>query len=223
MSRSSIIYRHIIVLVVVLFCISIAFNPDSLIWYCVDALIALIWIAIITINCVQVCKANTVYFSATTRGAIIPTKNMEDAGYDIYANFEEDYIVIDPGETKLIPTGLSSAFSSDYMAVLKERGSTGTKGIGQRCGIIDSGYRGEWFVPITNHNLDKSIVILRDDKERSTFDVEKYIIYPYSKAICQALFLPVPKLKMCSISKTVFVNKFMNTTRGIGMLGSSGK
>ena len=41
---------------------------------------------------------------------------------------------IEPHETVLVPTGIASAFSSDYVAIIKERGSTGSKGIGQRCG-----------------------------------------------------------------------------------------
>ena len=92
----------------------------------------------------------TVKFAKVRPTAKIPTKRVEDAGYDIYANFEEPFILINPHETKMIPTGIASACDTDYCFVLKERGSTGTKGMAQRCGIIDSGYRSEWFVPITN-------------------------------------------------------------------------
>ena len=74
------------------------------------------------------------YFAKTKETAIIPSKREEDGAFDIYACFEDDYMVIAPHETKLIPTGLASAFSSDYVAILKERGSTGTKGMGQRAG-----------------------------------------------------------------------------------------
>lgn len=77
---------------------------------------------------------DTVKFAKTKLGGVIPTKRRKDAGYDIYACFDEDYIAIAPGETKMIDTGICSSFSSKYVAVLKERGSTGTKGIGQRSG-----------------------------------------------------------------------------------------
>lgn len=77
---------------------------------------------------------NKIYFSKLYDNVKIPSKRAEDAGYDIYAYFTEDYIVINPHETKLISTGLISAFDEQYVAILKERGSTGTKGMGQRCG-----------------------------------------------------------------------------------------
>ena len=168
----------------------------------------------------------TIKFTKVREGAIIPSKEVENAGMDIYACFDEDYIIIPSHETKLISTGVCSAFDSDYVLVLKERSSTGTKGMGQRAGIIDSGYRGEWFIPITNHN-NKPIVI-----SKKGFDVEEefsdngaygenYIIYPYEKAICQALLLPVP---------TTVVEEYtyeelqaIPSKRGKGALGSSGK
>ena len=77
----------------------------------------------------------TVKFAKVRPSAIIPTKRVEDAGYDIYANFDEDYITILPHETKMIPTGIVSACDVDYCFILKERGSTGTKGMGQRSGV----------------------------------------------------------------------------------------
>ena len=78
----------------------------------------------------------TVKFAKVSPTAIIPTKREEDAGYDIYANFDEDYMRINPHETKMIPTGIASACDTDYCFILKERGSTGTKGLAQRCGRI---------------------------------------------------------------------------------------
>lgn len=59
-------------------------------------------------------------------------------------------MVIAPQETRIIPTGLISAFPTGYVVILKERRSAGTRGMGQRSGVIDSEYRGEWLVSITN-------------------------------------------------------------------------
>ena len=93
-----------------------------------------------------------IYFAKVKPGGRIPSKRDEDAGYDIYGLIDEAYIVLAPHETRAIPTGIASACSEEYYFQLHERGSTGTRGISQRCGVIDSGYRGEWFLPITNLN-----------------------------------------------------------------------
>ena len=94
--------------------------------------------------------AVNIKFAKVKPDAIIPSKRDEDMGFDISACFDEDYMVIEPHETKLIPTGLASACDPEYGFLLKERGSTGSKGIALRCGVIDSGYRNEWFICLTN-------------------------------------------------------------------------
>lgn len=147
----------------------------------------------------------TVKFAKTKPNAIIPTKRLEDAGYDVYPCFDEDYIIIKPHTTVIIPTGIASACDTDYCFVLHERSSTGTKGMAQRCGIIDSGYRGEWGVPITNTN-DVPIVICKKESITDfndfasillfSYGEANYILYPYEKAICQALVLPVPEVEI---------------------------
>ena len=99
---------------------------------------------------------NTIYFSKVRDNAIIPTKRDEDAGYDVYACFDGDYIVIDIRDTVLIPTGIASALPKDKYIHIEERGSTGSIGMKKSAGIIDSGYRGEWFIAITNCTDRKS-------------------------------------------------------------------
>lgn len=159
-----------------------------------------------------------IYFAKIKKDAIIPTKEDENAGLDIYALFEENCLVIQPHETKMIPTGLASSCPNTHYFQLFERGSTGTKGIGQRCGVIDSGYRNEWFVPITNHNAKPLVIIKEMD---TNYPPDDYIIYPYTKAICQAVLLPVPKVNISEISyEELLKNK---SKRMLGYLGSSGK
>lgn len=160
-----------------------------------------------------------IYFAKMKEGAIIPSKRLEDGAFDIYACFEEDFMRIEPHQTKLVPTGLASAFSSDYVAILKERGSNGSKGIGQRAGVIDSGYRGEWFVAVTNHNV-VPLVILKETCQ-STEEFAGAIIYPYEKAICQCIMVEVPRLETKEISYDELLN--FESLRGTGSLGSSGK
>ena len=165
--------------------------------------------------------SNIVKFAKDFPNVRIPSKRKEDAGYDVYAYFDEKYLVIQPHQTVMISTGLRSSFSSNYVAILKERGSTGTKGIGQRCGVIDSGFRNSWMIPITNHN-DKPLLICKDmtDGEKESLK-EDYILYPYEKAICQVIFLPVPDLEIREVSIEDILND--KSERGDGKIGSSGK
>lgn len=156
-------------------------------------------------------------FAAVREDAVIPTKRDEDAGFDVYANFDEDYIEIPPHTTVMIPSGIASAVPVGYMFELKERGSTGTKGIGQRSGVIDSGYRGEWIVPLTNHN-SKTLVIAKFPED---FDENYVIVYPYTKAIAQALLREVPDLPVEVVSYDELLK--ISSERGCGKLGSSGK
>lgn len=166
----------------------------------------------------------TVKFAKVRPTAKIPTKRDEDAGYDIYADFEEPFILINPHETVMIPTGIASACDSDYCFILKERGSTGSKGMAQRCGVIDSGYRSEWFIPITN-TTDNYIMIAKSDNTSTdvfgSIPMKKIIRYPYEKAICQALIIPVPEVTVEEITYDEL--KGIASERGTGALGSSGK
>ena len=162
----------------------------------------------------------TIYFAKLKEGAIIPTKREEDGAFDIYACFEEDFMIIEPHQTQMIPTGLASAFSPDYVAIIKERGSTGTKGLGQRAGVIDSGYRGEWFIPLTNHN-DKPLVIVKSNTTSDKIRSDNMIIYPFEKAICQCIMVEVPKLSTKEVSYEEILA--FTSERGTGSLGSSGK
>ena len=171
---------------------------------------------------------NKIYFAKAKPEAKIPSKRSEDAGYDIYACFDEPYIEIMPHETVMIPTGIVSACDEGYCFVLKERGSTGTKGIAQRCGVIDSGFRGEWFVPITNTTVGKLIIYNDYDAV-----VKNYAWYmtklktccfeaiSTERAIAQALLIPVPQTEVVELTLDE-INSF-ESERGVGALGSSQK
>lgn len=132
----------------------------------------------------------TILFAKVRDTAIIPSKEDENAGYDIYANFEGDSLVIPPNTIKLVPTGIASSLTDDYALIVKERGSTGTKGMAVRAGVVDSGYRGEIFVAI-NNTSNKDIAIV---KEGINIQLPAdTIVYPYNKAIAQLLLVNVPK------------------------------
>ena len=169
-----------------------------------------------------------VKFAKVKPDAKIPSKRDEDMGFDIYACFDEDYMMIPPHETKLIPTGIASSCDPEYGFVLRERGSTGSKGIALRAGIIDSGYRNEWFVGLTN-TTNQKLFISKLSKEElykkigytlHNFD-DFCNYYPYSKAIAQALVIPVPKVEVEEISYEEL--QAIPSERGLGALGSSNK
>ena len=161
------------------------------------------------------------YFAKVKPDAIIPSKRDEDAAYDIYACFDEDYLVIPPHKTVLIPTGIATVFSSKWVALLRERGSNGSKGLAQRAGVIDSGYRGEWFVPLTNTNRVPIVIVKKGVELPLIYENSHAILYPYEKGIAQLLMVEVPKLRTKEIAYEELLQ--FNSERGTGALGSSGK
>lgn len=160
-----------------------------------------------------------IFFSKTRKNAVIPTKRREDAGFDFYACFDEDAIEIKPNHTVTIPTGIATCCDVDYFYLAKERGSTGTKGMALRCGVIDSGYRNEWFVCYTN-TTDKTIVIAKENVANN-YDNDNFIVYPYAKAIAQGILLPNINIESKEIPYEEL--KSVSSQRGLGNIGSSNK
>ena len=192
---------------------------------------------------------NDLVFAKVRPDAIIPTKEDENAGYDIYANFKEDYVVIPPQSTKLIPTGIASAMTDKYYLNVAERGSTGKIGMKYSAGIIDSGYRGEIFIALTNTNINEIIIskLTKEDliekygekdecgdihlsygkgENDYAYLIDRYneftaIIYPYEKAIAQLIVHEVPKMNIKEVTYDALLK--IPSKRGTGALGSSGK
>lgn len=167
-------------------------------------------------------------FAKVRSDAKIPSKRDEDMGFDIYACFDDEMMIIGPHGTELIPTGIASSCNKKYGFVLRERGSTGSKGIALRAGVIDSGYRNEWFVCLTN-TTDKMLCISKLSVEETILqfagdsrdNLKNIIVYPYDKAIAQALLVPVPETKVKEVSYETLQN--IKSERGFGRLGSSNK
>lgn len=88
-------------------------------------------------------------------GAHIPTYGTsQSAGADLYACLE-DTMVIAPGESAWIPTGISAQLPEGYAGLVYARSSLGTKrGLApaNKVGVIDSDYRGEIMVVLHNHS-----------------------------------------------------------------------
>lgn len=168
---------------------------------------------------------NKIYFAKLKSSAIIPSKEKENAGYDFYACFEEDFMEIKSHETKLVPTGIAWASPPCYYLQIEERSSTGSKGIKKSAGVVDSGYRGEIFIAITNStNNNLFISKLSDDllKEKyTTLLNENYTIYNYSNAIAQGILHRVENVFVEEISQEDLLN--FSSNRGTKAFGSSDK
>lgn len=164
-------------------------------------------------------QKDTLLFAKVKSEATIPTKRYEDGCFDVYVLFDEEEVLIKPHEIKLFSTGIATAVSPKYRLDFKrERGSTGTIGLVPRSGQVDSGYRGEVFVPLQN-TTNKNIVISKKTNEKNITDDE--IVYPYTKAVCQMAVEIVPDLETKEI--TFEELQAIPSERGKGSLGSSGK
>lgn len=161
---------------------------------------------------------NMIKFAKLHYDAVIPSKRDEDSDYDLYPCFAEEAMVLQPFTTTLVPTGLISAFSEEYGVVFEERGSNAKwNGIIQ-AGVIDSGYRGEWFVAVYNGNKIPVYITKATDK---IYRNETGVFVPYTKAICQ---FNVRKIEKVTIAETsVEQIRAIPSARGDGCLGSSGK
>ncbi len=161
-------------------------------------------------------EKTVIYFSKVNPNGKIPSKRKEDAGYDLYACFEEEQIIIQPNEICLVPTGIATAFNSNYVLIVKERSSSGSKGLAVRMGVIDSGYRGEIMVGLNNTN-NRPIIITK----KSDYNDSGTILYPYNKAIAQAILLVVPNVLINEIPYDELL-KYVSERKD-SFLGASGK
>jgi len=146
-------------------------------------------------------KNVTVKFKKITPDAELPIRGtFGSAGYDIVASLNED-VTIQPGETVKIPTGFATSFRSDYVALVYSRSGLATKNglvVAQGTAVIDSDYRGEWFIPLYNQSNEPQLVRSGD-------------------RIAQLLVQPVCKIK------AIEVDDLNRTKRGNGGFGSTGK
>lgn len=134
--------------------------------------------------------------------AKLPTKSTQgSAGMDLYACIENE-IIINPGDIKIIPTGVAVALpSSEYAVFLYARSGLGVKHgicLANGVGVIDSDYRGEICAGICN------------------VSTEPYTISPQER-IAQMVVAPVINVKLEEVSE------LDETERGEGKFGSTGK
>lgn len=132
--------------------------------------------------------------------AIIPTYGTEfSAGADIYALLDEP-VTINPGETKLIHTGLAMAIPEGLVGLNFARSGMATKrGLApaNKVGVIDSDYRGELMVALYNQGSIPQTV-------------------EHGDRIAQIIFVPY------YMADFVICDELDETVRGAGGFGSTG-
>ncbi len=132
--------------------------------------------------------------------AHIPTYGSASAaGADLYACIEQT-VCIQPGQTVLVPTGLSMEIEEGFAGFIYARSGLATKrGLApaNKVGVIDSDYRGQVMVSLHNHtNTPQSV----EPGER----------------VAQIVFAPVYQAQFC------LVDALQETQRGTGGFGSTG-
>lgn len=133
--------------------------------------------------------------------AVLPMRaSAGAAGADLYACLEEEAVLL-PGQTTLIPTGLSLEIPEGYVGLVFARSSVASKrGLApaNKVGVIDSDYRGELMVALFNHSSAPQTVL---PNER----IAQLVVVP---------FLAAEYAQVQTLSDTV---------RGSGGFGSTGK
>ena len=127
-------------------------------------------------------------------------KTQGASGMDLLAFIDKSEIV-KPGSSKLIPTGLSVAFSQEYEIQIRPRSGLAAKNnisVLNTPGTIDSDYRGEIKIIIYNHGNDDFIINNGD-------------------RIAQMILVPVEKMQLEE------TENLPETIRGKGGFGSTGK
>ncbi|WP_421093431.1 dUTP diphosphatase [Pseudarthrobacter sp. CC4] len=121
-----------------------------------------------------------------------------DAGADLRAR--ED-VVLQPGERRLVPTGVAIALPDGFVALIHPRSGLATKHgltIVNAPGTVDAGYRGEIAVTLLNTDASQSIELHRGDR------IAQMVI----QRVEHAQFIPV--------------NELSGSVRGTGGFGSTG-
>ena len=143
-------------------------------------------------------KINVMKFNEDAK---LPTYGTEfSAGADIYACVSDD-VVIKPGETVLIPTGLGMEIPVGYAGFIYARSGLSVKqGLApaNKVGVVDADYRGEIKVALYNQSSEDRVVSKNDR-------IAQLVIAPFIKADFN------------------IVDSLEETVRGEGGFGHTGK
>ena len=97
-------------------------------------------------------------FKKLDEKAVIPSRATKcSAGMDICACLDEPEVLM-PGDIRMIPTGLTAETDEDDVALLiYPRSGLSTKfgvSLANCVGVVDSDYRGAWFIPLINNGKE---------------------------------------------------------------------
>ena len=87
----------------------------------------------------------------------------EDAAWDLYADTPESDIVIPPGQTRIVPTGLAIMPPEGWSCDIRGRSGMNSKSKFAILGLVDAFYTGPWGIVIHNGSVE-SIKIMHHDK-----------------------------------------------------------
>ena len=122
------------------------------------------------------------------------------SGMDLMA-WVDNPIILKPGTSCLVPTGISVAFPQEYEIQVRPRSGLAAKNnisVLNTPGTIDSDYRGEVKVILFNHGNENFII---NNKDR----------------IAQMVLTPIVKMQLEE------TNELPDTNSGKGCFGSTGK
>lgn len=132
--------------------------------------------------------------------AVLPTYGSEyAAGADLYAVTDGE-LTFEPGETKLVHTGLAMEIPEGYAGLIYARSGLASKrGLApaNKVGVVDADYRGEIMVALHNHGTTAQTIA---NGER----IAQLVVAPFLKA---------------SYEQAEELNE---TVRGAGGFGSTG-
>ena len=142
----------------------------------------------------------TIQVKKLNSSAILPTRGSAfSAGYDLSACVAEPVLIL-PGETQKIGTGISAALpNGTFGAVFARSGLASKQGLrpANCVGVIDSDYRGEFIVALHNDSCEVRTI-------------------HHGDRIAQLVLLPYLQ------SDFVTVDELPETDRGAGGFGSTG-
>ena len=153
------------------------------------------------IHVVDLAKGHVAAVKKLKEKAILPTYGTDQAaGADLYACLDQP-VVIAPGETAWIPTGIAMEVPKGCAGLIYARSSLGVKrGLApaNKVGVVDSDYRGEIRVVLLNHGQQSQTI-------------------EHGERVAQMVITPVltPEYILC--------DELDDTDRGVKGFGSTGK